>query len=73
MELFDLGRDLGDRKYTLLAVAYVLLFILGISILMTSAGRRDIGLIVIVLLFTVIPVAYFILLFKNKKNNGGQS
>ena len=42
------------------------------SILIT-AKRLDFGLIVIILLFTVLPVAYFIMLFINKKKNVDKS
>ena len=62
------SEEIKKREDRLFTVACILLFVLGITILIT-AKRLDFGLIVIILLFTVLPVAYFIMLFINKKKN----
>jgi len=56
-------------KTTAFKVANILLFVLGITILVTSADSRDFGLILIIFLFTLTPVLYFIMLVKSKKKN----
>lgn len=56
-------------KIDVFKVAYTLLFLLGISILITSYDSLDFGLIFIILLFTLMPIAYAIMLFRNKKEN----
>ena len=56
-------------KIDVFTVASIVMIMLGITILITSYNRLDFGLIYLILLFTIVPIAYIISLFRNKKKN----